>query len=372
MFVSTATTTNATAHATRAASASSAGASDQVVAPFRFFHVRVARIERLSPTFRRIAFVGADLTDWAHGGRDQRIKILTPSPSGKLPLHLLGDADWWGKWRELPPEDKAPMRTYTGRAFNYSHQTDHGADEIVVDFAVHGDHGPASRWVSNAQIGHEAVLVGPSVRGGGRDGGVEWNPPSTAKRLILAGDETAAPAICSIIEHAVRSGALMGREPADIRAFIEVPVAADRLPCEFADHPRVKVTWLAREDVARGMLLSSAVKSAVTSSTTHECSLMCQGNSCIMRAGANSVTRTGIAGSDFAGLALEDINIESEVLWDVHPHDNADDTPGCYAWIAGEAGVVKGLRRHLVSTLGMDRRAVAFMGYWREGRAELS
>ena len=28
------------------------------------------------------------------------------------------------------------------------------------------------------------------------------------------------------------------------------------------------------------------------------------------------------------------------------------------------------LRRHLVSELGVDRRAVAFMGYWRLGRAE--
>ena len=39
-----------------------------------------------------------------------------------------------------------------------------------------------------------------------------------------------------------------------------------------------------------------------------------------------------------------------------------------YAWLAGEAGVVKALRRHLVQTVGVDRRSVAFMGYWREGR----
>ena len=41
---------------------------------------------------------------------------------------------------------------------------------------------------------------------------------------------------------------------------------------------------------------------------------------------------------------------------------------GVYAWFAGEAAVVKGLRRHLVQDIGVDRRAVAFMGYWREGR----
>jgi NADPH-dependent ferric siderophore reductase len=41
-----------------------------------------------------------------------------------------------------------------------------------------------------------------------------------------------------------------------------------------------------------------------------------------------------------------------------------------YAWLAGEAAVIRTLRRHLVAERGMDRRAVAFMGYWRLGRAE--
>ncbi|WP_345409229.1 SIP domain-containing protein [Nonomuraea salmonea] len=45
-------------------------------------------------------------------------------------------------------------------------------------------------------------------------------------------------------------------------------------------------------------------------------------------------------------------------------------TTPLYAWLAGEAGVIKTLRRHLVAERGMDRRAVAFMGYWRHGRAE--
>jgi NADPH-dependent ferric siderophore reductase len=38
-----------------------------------------------------------------------------------------------------------------------------------------------------------------------------------------------------------------------------------------------------------------------------------------------------------------------------------------YAWIAGESGVVTALRRVLVKDLGVDRRQVAFMGYWRRG-----
>ena len=43
------------------------------------------------------------------------------------------------------------------------------------------------------------------------------------------------------------------------------------------------------------------------------------------------------------------------------------DLDGLYAWIAGESEVVTGLRRVLVKDLGVDRRQVAFMGYWRRG-----
>ncbi|WP_162149045.1 SIP domain-containing protein, partial [Arthrobacter sp. H41] len=31
-----------------------------------------------------------------------------------------------------------------------------------------------------------------------------------------------------------------------------------------------------------------------------------------------------------------------------------------------------GLRRYLVRDVGIDRKQVAFMGYWRQGRSELS
>ncbi|MFG2824116.1 siderophore-interacting protein [Kitasatospora sp. NPDC048365] len=41
-----------------------------------------------------------------------------------------------------------------------------------------------------------------------------------------------------------------------------------------------------------------------------------------------------------------------------------------YAWIAGESGTVKSLRRHLVGERGFDRRAVTFSGYWRRGASE--
>lgn len=45
-------------------------------------------------------------------------------------------------------------------------------------------------------------------------------------------------------------------------------------------------------------------------------------------------------------------------------------TESPYAWIAGESGCVKELRRHLVRERGIDRRRVTFVGYWRRGLTE--
>ncbi|MCX4424000.1 siderophore-interacting protein [Streptomyces mirabilis] len=45
-------------------------------------------------------------------------------------------------------------------------------------------------------------------------------------------------------------------------------------------------------------------------------------------------------------------------------------TESPYAWIAGESGCVKEMRRHLVRERGIDRRRVTFVGYWRRGLTE--
>jgi NADPH-dependent ferric siderophore reductase len=69
-----------------------------------------------------------------------------------------------------------------------------------------------------------------------------------------------------------------------------------------------------------------------------------------------------------AAVPLDDVDVDAGFLWEVPPDDALPSPSGLYAWLAGEAGVVKGLRRHLVQEAGLDRSAVAFMGYWRQGR----
>ena len=70
---------------------------------------------------------------------------------------------------------------------------------------------------------------------------------------------------------------------------------------------------------------------------------------------------------ELLGVDVSDIDVDHEMLWEV-PDESTD--PGLYAWIAGEAGAVKLIRRCLVTELGLDRKRVAFMGYWRAGKAE--
>lgn len=60
--------------------------------------------------------------------------------------------------------------------------------------------------------------------------------------------------------------------------------------------------------------------------------------------------------------------IGSAVLEAVRKAELPDGTP--YAWISGEANMVKLVRRHLVRERGVDKRAICFTGYWRQGVSE--
>ena len=295
------------------------------VPAYRPFVVRVARAVQLGPSFRRFTFTGVDLDEFASGGADQRIKVLLPLPGSGL-ADCPSRADWYAEWRALPDERRNPLRTYTVRAARPLER------EVDVDFVLHGSTGPASVWAEQARPGDEIVLVGPNARFAGPTGGVEWRPPAGAHALLLAGDETAVPAMSAIAE-ALPYGTAA-------RVLLEVPTEDDVLDLEVpAD---VRLTWLPRRCGAstrpRGALLTAAVSAAAEE----------------------------IGGS---GPAADGDDLDpDDVVWEV-PDEPA--AAGAYAWLAGEAGVVTGLRRHLLREAGFDRRSVAFMGYWRDGRPGL-
>ena len=298
------------------------------VPAYRTFAAQVSRLQRLSPSFLRVTFTGPDLDLFASNGLDQRIKVLLPLPGRGL-VDVPTGPDWYGEWRALPAERQVPIRTYTVRAV----RTD--PVEVDVDFVLHGATGPASAWAERATVGDEVVLVGPNAVFEGPTGGFEWHPPADASCLLIAGDETAVPAICAIVESLP--------EGTRAHALMEVPTSGDAL--NLAAPAGVQVTWLPRQSetgttAARGLLLTRAVMAAVTEL---------------------AADLTPAPEPD-----LDDVDIETGILWEVPPEPLG--ASGAYAWLAGEAGVVKGLRRHLVQEVGLPRTSVAFMGYWREGR----
>ncbi|MGY1710072.1 siderophore-interacting protein [Geodermatophilus sp. SYSU D00758] len=308
--------------------------AEVVSAPgWQFFDVEVAAVRRLSPSFVRLTFTGPGLEGFGLAGDDQRFKLVLPQdPAGMRRLVDRG-AGWYPEYCAMPEEQRPHIRTYTVRAARPERA------ELDVDVVLHGvddgHAGPAASWAATAVPGDRIVLLGPDRPGRGRMWGVEWAPPPAARTLLLAGDETAVPAVCAILE-------TLPEGPRTVAALLEVPCAADAVNLGLP--PGVSVRWLARDGAARGSLLVPAVHA--------------------------ELCRLGVASGAAPG-AVDDVDVDTGLLWEV-PEGGRDDggaVAGCYAWLAGEAGVVRELRRRLVGDLGLPRGSVAFMGYWREGRA---
>jgi NADPH-dependent ferric siderophore reductase len=326
--------TASTAVRTRARSVTAHDEREPVVDPaYRLFDVAVRRVHRVGVSFVRVTFGGDELPAFGAGGHDQRLKVLLPQ--GAFDLAQAPGADWYGWWRALPDADRPVMRTYTVRAVRPD------AGEVDVDFVLHGVEdghaGPASAWAARACAGDRVVLVGPSAPGTGRMWGVEWAPPAEARTLLLAADETAVPAVCAVLEQL----------PAGVRAtaLLEVPEAGDVLDVRSAAD--LTVEWLPRARAqgphAHGERLVARVREVAARLVDEQTAV--------------AVDETGT-------------DADEGVVWDVPEHAVASGPECLYAWLAGEAGVVKQLRRHLVREVGVPRASVAFMGYWREGRRE--
>lgn len=313
---------------------------------YRPYRVTVRRLERLSAHFLRVTFTSDQLEFFGTDARDQRVKIVFPLPGvgfgdfGADDPRVALDGSWYSRLRELPEHERNLFRTYTVRGVRPADR------ELDVDFVVHpapvdtGSNqpiGPAASWIARVAVGDTVIIVGPDARSLDSAVGIDWHP-GDAREVLLAGDETAAPAICAILE---------GLPPElRARAFIEVPDAGDALPLR---RNAEVVTWLPRGQAAPGEVLEPAVRAWVAAN--------------------RDVVAPALAAPAHAAAAtadLLDIDVDVDLLWE----SPEDEHRGFYAWLAGEAGAIKSLRRFLVSETGIDRHAVAFMGYWRTGLAE--
>ena len=257
--------------------------------PFRFFHVTVAAIRDVTPSMRRFTFIGDELVHYADPGWDQRIKLVLPALASGYE-RLPDGEDWYGRLMRLPEEHRCSIRTYTTRLVRHdASDPDDAAGtraEVDVDMVVHDPLGPAARWILEAEVGTEAVLLGPNRQWDGDTGGVDFVPPQVTERYLLGGDETAAPAIARILEDL----------PSSARGVAVVEMPGDKDASYLPMHPGIEVRVAGRNGRAHGELLVEGVSRA-----------------------AEELCPVGVP------QKVEEIDVDRELLWDVPRHAKGGD-----------------------------------------------
>lgn len=142
---------------------------------------QVVRVEILSPRMRRIVLGGDDLADFSTAAPDDHVKLFFAAPGQDKPtLPTMGPGG-----RALPAGAACPIaRDYTPRRFDAASGT------LTIEFVLHG-HGPAASWARSAVPGQWLGIAGP--RG-------SQLVPEDYDTYLLAGDETALPAIARRLE----------------------------------------------------------------------------------------------------------------------------------------------------------------------------
>lgn len=236
---------------------------------------QVRAVQRLTPHMRRITLHLDSSTGFEPTGPDQLVRTFFPLAHQRAPVVPVSD-DWWPECQRMPTDVRPVVRNYTIRHYLPESR------EVYLDFVLHGDLGPASRWATNARPGD---IVGLLTDGHGYN-----EPAGTTARLVIA-DETALPA----------AGAIAESVP-DVHVIAEVGDPEDELDLA------APVTWLHRG------------------------------------------RPTGTGEQMVSRLASMDLSPE-----------------GLYVWVAGESGMVKAVRRHMVSR-GVPKKQIYFCGYWLHKR----
>jgi NADPH-dependent ferric siderophore reductase len=194
--------------------------------PPAFRLVAVRRTEELSARMMRITLTGEELAGLAIDEPAASVRLLLPSAPGELEIPT-----WTGNLFVLADGRRATIRTLTPRRFEA------GSLELDLDIVLHGE-GAASEWAAHAQPGDPAAISGPA-RG--------YTIDTDAAGFVLAGDETALPAIGQLLEALPRG--------ASVHVLAEVPGVRLALP----DHPSAVVQWIDAAAVPGEALVTAVV-----------------------------------------------------------------------------------------------------------------
>jgi len=154
--------------------------------------------------------------------------------------------------------ERPTNRTYTPRRW------DQATGALDVDFLLHGT-GVGSTWASHAQLGDPVAV--------GRPGGA-YEIDTTADWFLIAGDDSALPAIGTLVEALPAT--------AQARVFVEVENGDEEQP--LSSPARLDLTWLHRN--GQNAPVGSLVQAAL-----HDCQLPV-GNGKVWVACEASIMRT--------------------------------------------------------------------------------
>lgn len=200
--------------------------------PPRYRQVVLRRTEALTPHLVRVTVGGDELAGLVIDEPAASVRLLLPEPGSEE----LVMPSWNGNEFLLPDGSRPTIRTFTPV------HLDPDALELDLDVVLH-EGGAASAWATQAAPGAPAAVSGP-----GRGYEIDEGAPA----FLLAGDESAIPAIRQLLEALPASAA--------VQVLIEVahPDARLALP----DHPRADIRWC---DVPQGAGTGEALLDAVRS-----------------------------------------------------------------------------------------------------------
>lgn len=175
----------------------------------------VKSVQDLGPRYRRICFTSPELAHYPPCSHGAHIKIMLAHGDQSEPV-LPAMTESGPKWASA--EDKPLLRTFSVRALRRE------VGEIDIDFALHGDIGPASRFALAARPGDKLGISPP---------GGPFPMLKPASQYFLAGDLTALPTIAAMLEDM----------PADSRGYVALQVPDHTDLQDLVCPEGVKIEW---------------------------------------------------------------------------------------------------------------------------------
>jgi NADPH-dependent ferric siderophore reductase len=199
-------------------------------APPAFRKAVVAAVERRRPRMAKITLSGPALDGFDIGLPAASIRLLLP-PEGASALSM---PVWNGNEFLLEDGRRPTIRTLTPMHF------DPGTLELDVEIVLHG-RGRLATWAATVEPGAHVAVSGT---------GTGYEIDDAARSFLLAGDESALPAIVTLLP------LLPGR--AAVRVIVEIAESSGRIDLPAPEEARVD--WLqVEEGAAPGDALIAAV-----------------------------------------------------------------------------------------------------------------